>query len=240
MSWRTFGGIFFLWKHQECFVNSEFLVREFEPFFRKISGQNSKVALRATRKTFWGKTSFLGKIFFLDSSDFRRKLSRVLAKKSDRMGNLLWFLCVKGSILKKDGSFKTFIYFAIFFQCRTKTNWVLPEKISMFFKAGFCVPRTTFSGKKEKIEVFSRFIFFEICAETQLTLAKTFQHCCQNFDRRVQRYVFGKFSATKLKGFVECSNFFSKKVPEGLPKLLFTTWQELFGTKTFFHFQTLS
>ena len=160
---KNFWWVFFLWKHQECFVNSEFFLREFEPFFRKISGQNSKVALRANRKTFWGKTNFLRKIFFPDFSDFRRKLSRALAKKSDRMGNLLWFLCVKGSILKKDGSFKTFIYFAIFFRRRTKTNWVLPEKISMFLKAGFCVPRTTFSVKKEKIEVFfgSSFLEFE-------------------------------------------------------------------------------
>ena len=139
-----------------------------------------------------------------------------------------------------DGSFKTIIYFAIFFHRRTKTNWVLPDKFSMFFKSGFCVPRTTFSGKKEKIEVFFRFIFFGTWAETQLTLAKPFQLCCQNFDRRVQRYIFGSFSGRELKGFFECSNFLSKKIPEGLLKLLFTTWQELFGTKTFFHFQTLS
>ena len=60
---KNFWRVFFLWKHQECFVNSEILVGEFGPFFRQISGQNSKVALRATRKTFRGKTSFLRNFF---------------------------------------------------------------------------------------------------------------------------------------------------------------------------------
>ena len=152
------------------------------------------------------------------------------------MGNLLWFLCVKGSILKKDGSCKTIVNFAIIVRRRTKNNWILPEKLSLFFKAGFCVPRTTFSGKKRKNWSFFRFIFFGIWAETQLTLAKAFQHCCQNFDRRVQRYIFGKFSGTKLKGFFEFFSFLSKKIPEVMQKLLFTTWQELFGTKAFFSF----
>ena len=148
MSRRTFGGIFYLWKHQENFVNSELLVKDFAPFYRKFSGQFPKVALYATIVTFWGKTSFLKKYFlFPDFSDIERKLSRFVAENTDRERDLLWFDCVKGSTSDKDGSFKTGIKFAVFFRRRTKTNWIFAEKNSMFFTEGFCVSRSTFSEK---------------------------------------------------------------------------------------------
>ena len=148
MSRRTFGGIFYLWKHQENFVNSELLVKDFAPFYRKFSGQFPKVALYATIVTFWGKTSFLKKYFlFPDFSDIERKLSRFVAENTDRKRNLLWFDCVKGGTSNKDGSFKTSMKFAVFFRRRTKTNWLFAEKNSMFFTADFCVSRSTFSEK---------------------------------------------------------------------------------------------
>ena len=148
MSRRTFGGIFYLWKHPENFVNSELLVKDFAPFYRKFSGQFSKVLLYATIVTFWDKTSFLKKYFlFLDFSDIERKLSRFMAENTDQERDLLWFDCVKGSTSNKDGSFKTSLKFAVFFRRRTKTNWVFPEKIRMFFRAGLCVSRSTFSEK---------------------------------------------------------------------------------------------
>ena len=148
MSRRTFGEIFYLWKHQEKFVNSELLVKEFAPSYRKFSDQFSKVALYATILTFWGKTIFLKKFFlFPEFSDIERKLSRFVAENTDRKRNLLWFDCVKGSTSNKDGSFKTSMKFAVFFRRRTKTNWLFPEKISMFFTAVFCMSRSTFSEK---------------------------------------------------------------------------------------------
>ena len=148
MSRRTFGGIFYLWKHQEKFVNFELLVKEFAPPYRKFSGQFSKVALYATILTFWGKTNFLKKYFlFPEFSQIERKFSRFVAENTDRKRNLLCFDCVKGSTSNKDASFKTSKKFAVFFRRRTKTNWLFPEKNSMFFTAGFCVSRSTFSEK---------------------------------------------------------------------------------------------
>ena len=146
MSRRKFGGIFYLSEHQDCFVNSEFLAIHFELFFGKNSGQISKVALGATSKTFWGKTSFSKNYLpCLDFLDIHRKYSSFLAKNTGRKGILLRFLCVKGSTLKKDVCFKTSTNFAVFFRRRTKTNWIFPEKNSMFFTEGFCVSRSTFS-----------------------------------------------------------------------------------------------
>ena len=148
MSRRTFGVIFSLWKHQEKFVNSQLLVKEFAPSYRKFSGQFPKVALYATILTFWRKTIFLKEYFlFPEFSDIERKLSRFVAENTDRKRNLLWFDCVKGSTSNKDGSFETSMKFAVFFRRRTKTNWLFPEKNSMFFTAGFCVSRSTFSEK---------------------------------------------------------------------------------------------
>ena len=146
---------FFLWKQQELFVNSGFSITDFEPFLGKISCQISKVALGATIVTFWAKTSFLKKyLLFRELSDIEQKISRFLAKNSDRKGNLLWSECVKGSTSKKDCSLKTIINFVNFFRRRTKTNWV-------FRGSGL-------------ILIFFRFIFFGLWAENQLTLAKTF------------------------------------------------------------------
>ena len=150
MSRRTFGGNFFLWEHQEWFINSGFLVINLELFFQKTSGQIFKTALGPTRVALRGETTFLQKCLFflkLEFLGYRRKLFRFLSKK--RIGGviLLWFLCVKSRILKKDGSFKTVKNLAVFFRRRTKTLWVFPEYLSWNFKAGFCLTRSTFSWK---------------------------------------------------------------------------------------------
>ena len=111
------------------------------------SFQNS---IRSDQSSTSRRNNFLTEMFFflrLEFLGYGRKLFRFLSKK--RIGGviLLWFLCVKSRILKKDGSFKTVINFAIFFRRRTKTLWVFPEYLSWKFKAGFCLTRSTFSWK---------------------------------------------------------------------------------------------
>ena len=67
--------------------------------------QNS---IRGDQSNNLSKNKFFKEVFFyLEVSDINRKLFRFLAKKTDRKRNILWFLGVNGSILKKDGFFKT-------------------------------------------------------------------------------------------------------------------------------------
>ena len=120
--------------------------------FPKNFSPNFQNSIRSDQSSTSRRINFFTEMFFflkLEFLGYRRKLFRFLSKK--RIGGviLLWFLCVKSRILKKDGSFKTVINFAIFCRRRTKTNWVFPETFSMFFKAGVCVPRSTFSGKTD-------------------------------------------------------------------------------------------
>ena len=76
------------------------LQKKFRPYF-----QNS---IRGDQSNNLRKNKFFKEIsFFLEVSHIYRKLLRFLAKKTDRNGNLLWFLGVNGSILKKNGFFKS-------------------------------------------------------------------------------------------------------------------------------------
>ena len=108
------------------------------------------------------------------------------------------------------------------------------KKIACFSKQDSACPEQRFPVKKKKL-IFFRFMFFGIWAETQLNLAKAFQHCCQNFDQRVQRYIFGKFSGTKLKGYFECSNFLSKNSGR-VAKIAFHDLTGAFWDENFFSF----
>ena len=215
MSRRTFGGIFYLWKHQKKFVNSDLLVKEFAPSYRKFSGQFSKVALYATILTFWRKTSFLKKYFlFPEFSDIERKFSRFVAENTDRKRNFLWFDCVKGSTLNKDGSFKTSIKFAVFFRRRTKTNWLLPEKNSMFFTASCCVSRSSFQRKYNK-KLFSLLLFCT-WGGNSIDSDKKFLALLSKLHSTCPEVKFWDFFWDKNERFLISCKFLSGKFPEGL------------------------
>ena len=138
---------------------------------------------------------------------------------------------------EEDGSFKTIIYFAIFFRPRTKTNWVLPEKISTFFKSGFCVPRTTFSGKKEKIEVFFGSSFLELERRLNWLLRKLFSFVVKTSIDVSRGKFLGIFLGENWKVFSNVLIFWAKRFRKGCQNCFSRLDGSFLGRKLFFIFR---
>ena len=136
-----------------------------------------------------------------------------------------------------DGSFKTIIYFAIFFHRRTKTNWVLPEKFSMFFKSGFCVPRTTFSGKKEKIEVFFGSSFLELERRLNWLLRNLFSFVVKTSIDVSRGTFLGVFLGENWKVFSNVLIFWAKRFRKGCQNCFSRLDRSFLGRKLFFIFR---
>ena len=109
------------------------------------------------------------------------------------------------------------------------------KKLACFSQQDSACPEQRFPVKKKKLKFFSVHLFWNLSGDS-IDTCESFSALLSKLRSTCPEVHFWEIFWNKKERLLKCSFFLSKIIAEGLSKLLFTTSQELFGTKTFFSF----